>query len=131
MSLRDLVERVPAQEEAIRNLDPEALCKTRLRTWIDFRTHLWGNESFQEMRPVEEINTIRGVVSPDHHVVATVPGAVFPGWGLGCERILVRPEHNEIEREIMRFSKTGLHVFVVTGQPGIGLFPSLSNVWKI
>jgi len=130
MSLRDLVEHVPAQEEAIRNLDPEALFKTRMRTWIDFRTHLWGNESFQEMRPVEEINTIRGVVSPDHHVVATVPRAMFPSWRLGCEKILVRPEYNEAEREAMLASKTSIRVFVVTGQPGIGLPPSLSNAWR-
>lgn len=51
MSLRDLVEHVPAQEEATSNLNPRALFETRMDTWINFRKYLWGNESFQEMRP--------------------------------------------------------------------------------
>jgi len=133
MLLRDLVEYAPAQEKAISNLEPRALSETRMYNWIDFRTHLWGNESFQEMRSVKEdgINSIRGVVAPDYHLVATVPGAMFPSWGLECQRILVRPEYNEAELEAVLVSQSARRVLVVTGPPGIGLLPSLSDARRI
>lgn len=96
--------------------------------WIDFRTPLWGKETFQKMELVKRdgINPVDGIASPDYHLVATVPPKIVPSWGLEHEKIFVPSEYNRTEQAALLSSRPERRVFLVNGWPGTGLLPSLS-----
>jgi len=134
MSLSDLIEHAPAQEEAISKLPSGALSGTRAPAWIDFRTRLWGNESFQKMELVKRggIDPVGSITLSNYHLVATVPSRIVHSWGLERENIFVPSEYNKTEQTALLTSRSEHRVLVVSGPPSTpGLLPSLSAACRI
>ena len=135
----DLTGYVHTQEEAIRKLSvhPEKpLCalEPRLSFWETFRDSFWGkglgisqeeenvergNEPVDLCNIADPLPPTRRVIKPSEDVSDT--------WGSWGQRFLVRSEYYETEQAATLASKI-MDVFVVTGQPGIGLPLSLSVV---
>ena len=86
--------------------------------------------------PVEDSQLLLNVV-PAARSVVNIPEILFRTVSF-CKRalqILVRSEYEEAERETLLAAEHGLNPFVVTGQPGIGTFPSqyttaASDLWQ-
>jgi len=142
MSLKDLTKHIDDQEKAISELRPESISQTARSTyWSDFRDSLWGEglESFQEEENVKRgIDPVEDIALPERHIVATLPVAPLPPWNMlirhadtdaDTRKFLVRSEYDEAEREAVSSSKAHA-MFVVSGQPGIGLLPSLSPLFR-
>jgi len=94
--------------------------------WEKFRDSVWGKGLIsQEAEAVERDGSIpvEDVVLPKDHTVATLPHGLIPK----TSKILVRSEYYEAEEEAVLSSKR-YNALVVSGQPGIGLFPFLSAV---
>lgn len=134
MLLNDLIEHIPAQEEAISKLsDGVDSTSYPCVLWNKFREHFWGKPlgSFQKEEAVkrDESDPVNDIVLPDYHLVATLPEALSWGWGLPSEQFLVRSEYDETEQAVLSSNESDFDVFVVTGQDGIGppLLSSLST----
>ena len=131
MSLKGLADHINDQEEAISKLfhgiDSETMACTE---WREFRDSLWGRglETLQGEEKVERDRSIfvDDVALPEKHIVATLPYTLAPD----TPKILVRSEYDEVEQEIVLSSKRHA-VFVVSGQPGIGLSHFLFTTHKI
>jgi len=135
MSLKDLVKYISAQETAISKLsvlDPKG---NDCAEWIPFRNHLWGkppNTFLVEEEAVERDNEpIKAVPidPPLRRSVANLPPTISVALNIRSQKILVRSEYKEAEEAALSTIKSNLQVFVVCGQPGIGLFlspPSLA-----
>jgi len=153
MSLNDLEKYIEEQEGAIARLPQEFISQsTRSKYWKVFRDLLWGKglESSQELEDVQRgSNPVEIVAVPEKHTVASFPIDLPDPWGesthipytdadmdiakdaeKNVRKILVRSEYEEAERAAVSSSKEH-DVFVVCGQPGIGLSPSLYTVPNI
>ena len=89
-----------------------------------------GHASFQKEEPVEtdDADLVLNVELPDiHQCVATLPKALPSIWGTRSQRILVRFEYSVAEREAISVSSArhSCAMFIVTGQPGIGVLAPL------
>lgn len=136
MSLSSLFKNTSVQEEAINELSLLVSSTTRWSTyWGDFRDSVWGRglKSFQKEEPVErdDVDPVDHVELPTTHPVVTLPATLPNVWKLHSRQILVRSEYNEAERTAVLSSESDKDVFVVTGQPGIGLLPLLSAACRI
>jgi len=149
MSLKDLTSYISEQEKVISELPQEMFSETEWsKYWRSFRDPLWGKEleASQGLEDVQRgLDPVEDVVLPERHMVTTFPVALPPPWGgrhisdtgagvgpgtdaaTNARKILVRSEYEEAEREGVSSSKVH-DVFAVSGQPGIGLFPSLYTV---
>jgi hypothetical protein len=133
MFLSDLVVHVPAQTEAISQLNPTNLCAPGLPYWEELWESLWGIvlESLQQEElvkrdddPVDDCHILPDSLPPTRSVV-TLPEMLLKVWRLRGRRILVRPEYYETEQAALLANENNRHVFAVTGQPGIGTRPFL------
>ena len=128
MSLCDLCKHTPDQGARIQQIaygfDSET---TTCATWAEFRKELWdtGPASFQKEEPVETDDTdlVPDVELPDIHCVASLPKTLPSTWRIRSQRVLVRSEYSEIEREAISASvrQNYCKVFIVAAQPGIGV----------
>jgi len=132
MPLDDLTVHVDEQEKAIRELPKGTSFEDGpYTTWKRIRASLWGaglHISERTQHVVERDNTIPvgAVTLPKEHTVATFPEGLFSK----ISNILVRSEYFEAEREAV-LSSESLNMFVVSGQPGVGLFLSFSTARRI
>ena len=125
MSLKDLEGHIKVQEDAIGKLpawginsEPDAH-----DDWEELRVSVWGKglETLQEERTV-----VRGGSVTEKYVVGKLPCDVWPS----TPEILVRSEYEKVEREAV-LSSQRYNMFVISGQPGIGLFPSFFTASRI
>ena len=122
MSLRDLVKYISVQEEAIIKLsvlDPEG---EDCAQWIPFRDYFLGKDSFLVDEPVERDDKPLKAVPIDPPLTRTVT-TIHPSisYYMASRKILVRSEYKEAERAAVLANEPDVEVFVVSGQPGIGL----------
>jgi hypothetical protein len=75
--------------------------------------------------PVEDTLILPDIL-PRFHRIMTSSEAMLRYWTIYSRRILVRSEYYETEQAALSANKGKMDVFVVTGQPGIGLPISLS-----
>ena len=68
---------------------------------------------------------------PDKTWVAKISCALPPPWKPPGRRILVRSEYHEAERAAVSTFQGNTKAFIVTGHPGIGLFPPCSTTHRI
>jgi len=128
MSFKNLTDNVNDQEGVVGKLYERTGPETDAYiAWEKFRDSVWGKglEISQEAEAVERDGSIpvEDVVLPKDNTVATLPHGLIPK----NSKILVRSEYYEAEEEAVLSSKR-YNAFVVSGQPGIGLFPFLSAV---
>jgi len=131
MSLEDLRDHTAVQEAAISKLsglDPKGDACAR---WILFRNHFWGAplDTFivdNEMVERDLENPIPEFVPtniPYTCSVATISPMVPPPWNMESQKILVRSEYKEAEEAVvLSANRPNTEAFVVSGQPGIGMF---------
>ena len=126
VSLCDLRKHSSDQEARIRQLNYGFDSETTIcALWTEFRAELWGRKpvSFQKEEPVEidDPDPIPNVKLPDTHCLATLPKALPSMWGIRSQRILVRSEYSEAEREAISAStRQYCKMFIVAGQLGVG-----------
>jgi len=78
--------------------------------------------------PVERDNEPIKAVPIDPPVKRSVaiidPTMVAISWCVQCQKILVRSEYKEAGKAALLANEADTDVFLVCGQPGIGVFPS-------
>ena len=128
MLLKDLVEYISVQETALNelsDLDPKG---NDCAEWTPFRDHFWGKplETFLVEEPVERDDKPIKAIPIDPPVKRSVINLenVSRSWNMKSRKILVRFEYKEAEEAAVSANKPNTHVFLVCGQPGIGVFPS-------
>ena len=131
MSLEDLAVYIKDQEDAISNLSSEVISKvvSHRRCWEGVRSSFWGKglESVQREEGVTRgSDPVEDVALPDQRVVATFPPILAPN----TPNILVRSQYSAAEQRAVLASES-LFVFMVSGQPGVGLFPSFSAAHSV
>ena len=99
--------------------------------WKAFRDNFWGKplNDLEQEESVERGSDPRlDFKSLEKHRVLPIPPTLPEEWHLKVpEKFLVRSEYDEVEQEALRvFKDITVHIFVVNGTPGIGLFPSPS-----
>ena len=67
---------------------------------------------------------------PARRQVMKIPPTLFEASGARSDRILIRSEYGHAERAALLARGSGAQAFLVTGQPGIGLFPFL-HPWHV
>ena len=126
MSLVDLIKHVPTQRASINQLfskrDQIPSSNFRLPLWDSFGTSVWGKD-----RASLELEDIHPPLTPPDSPprapsVVTPPKDIPKPWNLSSRQILVRSDYIEAERAALLAGKDQ-DIFVVAGQPGIGLFP--------
>ena len=142
MALHTLEVHIPAQENAIDKISFRLDSTTNwCVAWGAFRNELWGIglESLgkEEMIRRDESDPLEAThILPDppptSRLTASIPETLPDVWDIRSANILVRTEYHEAENAaVSLLSKPSMYVFVVGGQPGIGLLPSLSVTCKI
>ena len=145
MSLEDLYKHTPAQQEAINRLlvDPRKPLRPPspdLDDWAGFRNAVWGKKEEPWLRKEEITRDTEDPIDNDHilpdtlpltRFVITPPESLPRVWALNSRQILVRDEYHIAEQAAISANKKWKHVFVVTGQPGIGLSPPLSVAYRV
>jgi len=131
MSLKDLAKHINDQEGAINKLPSEVISKSDSSTlrWEGVRSSFWGKglESVQWEEDVTRgSDPVEDVALPDQRVVATFPPILAPK----TPNILVRSQYSAAEQRAVLASES-LFVFMVSGQPGVGLFPSFSAAHSV
>lgn len=129
MSLKDLVRYISVQETAISKLSVLSPEGNHFAKWIPFRDHFWGKPlaTFLVEESVErDDKPIKAVpVDPSaKRSIINLPPTMSLTWRMDSPKILVRSEYKEAEEEAASANRPGTHVFVVCGQPEIGVFPS-------
>ena len=132
MSLEDLVPYLPAQGAAISRIleDPNTFLDYDYGpTWSAFKESIWGKSlaAFQEEKEVKkDDDPVEGIQIPPGllHSVVTPPNTIPSAWDIDVQRILVRSEYYETERAVLSANERATDAFIVSGQPGIGPFPS-------
>jgi len=136
VTLASLVPFADVQEERI-----ESLLESRFQPlekgdeMVALWDEVWGNSDLcldttheieRDPFPDRVNNSLIGDVVPDKFDVMVLPRVVDQLWGIRCHRIFIRPnEYEEAEKSAVKASQGDqCHGFLVTGQPGIGLFLS-------
>jgi hypothetical protein len=134
-----LIGYIPAQEKAIHNLSihpakPLHSLNSDILQWSEIRASVWGKglEFFQQEEdiergkhdPIEDAHILPDTL-PSSRSVITPHRMVSKIWNLSSKKILVRSEYHETAQAALLANEDNRGVFVVTGQPGIGL-PLLS-----
>lgn len=132
MFLHSLSHYIPVQKWATRQASPGfKSSSTWCAPWEGFRQSLWEKPlgPFETEKLVERDGTVSDVALPGtlSSCVATVPETLLPGLFQG-RQILVWSEYKNVEETAVSLSGTGLDALVVSGQPGIGTSPSLSQL---
>jgi len=135
MDLMDPMKGVSTQRVSISQLlskrDQISSSMIGLPLWDSFRTSVWGKDraSFQaeELMKRNHVKDIHPPPTPPDSPpftlsVVTPPKDIPKPWNLSSRQILVRSDYIEAERAALLASKDQ-DIFVVAGQPGIGLFP--------
>ena len=145
MSLEDLYEHAPAQQEAINRLlvdptNPLRVPSLDLAKWVRFRNAVWGEKEEPWLReevitrdtedPIENDCVLPDTL-PHTRFVITPPESLPRVWALNSRQILVRDEYRIAEQAAISANKEWTHVFVVTGQSGIGLSPPFSVAYRV
>ena len=145
MSLEDLYENAPAQQEAINRVsvhpaNPLRALPLGLDEWVGFRNAVWGKKEEPWLQEEEITRDTEDPIENDHILPDTLPPTRFvitppetlPSvWALNSRQILVRDEYHVAEQAAISANEERIHVFVVTGQPGIGLSPPLSIAFRV
>ena len=103
-------------------------------TWSTIKDSHWGVglEALQEVEDVERgENPVKDHTPPPTRSVVTPSRMLFALWNPLCQKVLVRDEYYKAEGAALSANEEGEDVFVVTGQPGIGLslpLPRLPNL---
>jgi hypothetical protein len=139
MPLNGSPERAAAQKAAINNLLDSGYLTTSgiAPLWIEFQKSVWGS-GFMSLERLEEVKRdkpVRDFDLPDpvpHKTwVARIPCALPPPWKSPGRRFLVRSEYHEAEAAALLASQGNMKAFLVTGNPGIGLFPPCSTTRRV
>ena len=136
----DLPQYTSDQEDAINRLTDRGyfISGPTSEAWTVFKESVWGKslESFQTEKLVRRDSghlikdpSIPPGSVPDKTWVTIIPSEIPITWGPSKELILTRSEYEKAEEAALSANKTGRDVFLVTGQPGIGLppYPSLAH----
>jgi hypothetical protein len=102
--------------------------------WTEFKKSVWGKglASFQATVPVErDEDRVEDPCIPPGSVplttsVTTIPDTFPTDWGPSSRLISARSEYDKAEETALLANETGRDVLMVTGQSGIGPFPSRS-----
>ena len=134
MSLYDLEPFIDEQNEAIVAAS-SGFTPCNDPSWGAFRDRFWGGgeESFQEMKPVErdEVQPVADVQLPSHHLVAMVPSVARNLFNIESNELLVRSEYRAAEQAAVLSCRTDTKVFVISGTPGIGLLSPFFGIHRI
>ena len=134
VSLNDLTQHIEIQNQAIKNLPPEAIVPSN--SWADFRTEFWG----KPLASLETLETVDRGEDPveDNVLPEKPPSGFFPviaapktaprALGLDSSKIVVRSEYDEAERAAVLSVNSGIKLFVAAGTPGIGTIDHLETV---
>jgi len=135
MLLQDLVEHADIQGTKI---NEHAGCFTNASDrWTQLRDSLWGkgleflelsSQDIRKLRLPQDKDPLPNV-TPTTHPVVQIPETMPNLWDLAGQRhILVRSEYKEAESAALLANSKGLDLFLLTGQPGIGMPLSLSII---
>ena len=116
----------PVQEKAISKLSVLDPGGEDCVDWIPFRDYFWGKtlDTLFVEEPVErDDKPIKAfpVHPPLMRTVATIPPHISLPFSFMSQKVLVRSEYKEAERAAVLANKPAVQVFVISGQPGIGL----------
>ena len=135
-TLDSLIHHIDVQEERI-----ESILESRFQPlekgdeMVALWDEVWGNSDLcldatheikRDLFPDRVNNSLIGDAVPDKFDVMVLPRVVDQCLGIRCCKILIRPnEYEEAEQSAVEASQGDrCHGFLVTGQPGIGLFLS-------
>lgn len=134
MPLESLVQYSTTQEQKINSINRKRSPHRRLfaelgpgiSPWVSFRNSLWkkGLASLENRKPlVRSANPVPVPESiPSTCTTISVPDDISYFLRLDCSEFLVRDEYREAEKAVLEANEEPVDAFVVTGQPGIGLF---------
>ena len=122
MSLNDLVHHISSQSKKINRLikNPDFFTSLddSLAGWAVFKEALWGEE-LESKEVKQEDGTV--------YTLVKIHKAFLKILRLRTPWILVRAEYEETERAALERNASPTEVFLVTGQPGIGLSPRIPS----
>ena len=126
-----LNEYTPTQTEMINKLlgrpqSPLHTLDSNLPDWEEFRRMFWGPNSvpFRVEAVDRDDEPVPSDPPPTTRSTLTVPEPILEEWASKSRKILVRSEYEETEEAARSANNEGDDVFVVAGQPGIGVSPS-------
>ena len=122
MSLNDLVHHISSQSkrinQLIKNPDFFSSLGDSLAGWAVFKESLWGKK-LESKEVKQEDGTV--------YTIVKIHKAFLKILRLRTPWILVRAEYEEAERAALERNASPTEVFLVTGQPGIGLSPRIPS----
>jgi len=101
-------------------------------SWIQLRDSLWGKglrsltvspRDLQKLRSSLDEDPLPNV-TPTTYPVVKIPETMPDLWDLrGQQHLLVRSEYEEAEKAALSANEEGSDMFLITGQPGVGMPP--------